>query len=88
MDKRKINEIAGKVLAHLGTLPIGAELSMWQATKQAHGCNDLDDMDLFEINKQVRHEAKKAGIVLDDSKYDDCDVGLPFNIPFVIKKTK
>ena len=86
MDKREINEIVKKIMVYLGTLPIGTELTMWQATKQAHGCNGLDDIDLFEIDKQVRNEVKKTGKVLDDSKYDNCDVGLPFNIPFVIRK--
>lgn len=86
MDMKKIAEIVTKVVAYLGTLPLGTEISTWQATKERYGINGLEDCDLFEIDKQVRVAAKNVGMKLDSSKYNDCVVGLPFNIPFVIRK--
>jgi len=86
MDKKKIEEIVTKVVAYLETLPLGTEISTWQATKEGYGIKDLEDCDFFGIDKQVRVAAKKVGLKLDSSKYNNCEVGLPFNIPFVIRK--
>ena len=85
VDKKNLKEIAKQVVAYLVTLPVGTEISTWKATKNSYGIDNLEDIDLFEINKQLPKIAKEKGLELDGSKYNDCVVGLPFNIPFVIK---
>ena len=42
--------------------------------------------DFFEIDVMVHKQAKKRGLILDDSKYDDMVTGLPFHIPFVVRR--
>lgn len=59
MDKKKLKEIAKQVVVYLETLPDGTELSTWQATKNSYGIANLEDIDLFEIDKQLHIIAKK-----------------------------
>lgn len=49
---------------------------------------DIFDDDLFDMDIELRKEARKHKIKLDSSKYNDMDVGLPYNIPYVIHKKK
>ena len=42
--------------------------------------------DFFEIDAKVHKLAKKRGLILDDSKYDGMATGLPFHIPFVVRR--
>ena len=86
MDKAKINKVVEMVVEHLVSLPVGTELTTREATKQVYGLEGIEDMELFEIDKQVRKKVKKVGLILDDSKYNDCIVGLLFNIPFIVKR--
>lgn len=39
-----------------------------------------------EIDAKVHKLAKKRGLILDDSKYDGMATGLPFHIPFVVRR--
>ena len=77
---------------------IGNEISTSQLINEVYGVNCLrecvlegisvDDAVLFDIDKLLIKAAKKKGIKLDSSKYYGQVVGLPYNVPFVIKKTK
>ena len=86
MDKAKINKIVEMVVAYLVSLPVGTEITTREATKQVYGLEGVEDMELCEIDNQVRKTAKKVGLILDDSKYNDYIVGLIFNIPFIVKR--
>ena len=77
---------------------IGNEISTSQLINEVYGVNCLrecvlegisvDDAVLFDIDELLIKAAKKKGINLDSSKYDDQVIGLPYNIPFVIKKVR
>lgn len=46
----------------------------------------IPDKLLLKMMHPLILKAKEKNIELDFSKYDDQDVGLPYNIPFIIKK--
>lgn len=39
-----------------------------------------------EIDSRVHKQAKKRGLIFDDSKHDGMATGLPFHIPFVVRR--
>lgn len=45
-------------------------------------CPEISTRDLFKINLAVRKGASGKGLILDDSKYTDAPIGLPFHFPF------
>ncbi|MBE6153510.1 MAG: hypothetical protein E7166_04730 [Firmicutes bacterium] len=47
--------------------------------------NDYTTKELFEITNEVIEMCKSENIILDFSKYEVMDVGLPFNVPFIKK---
>ena len=77
---------------------IGYEISTSQLINEVYDVNclkgcviegiNVDDIVLFDIDELLIKVAKKKGIRLDSSKYYDQVVGLPYNIPFVIKRMK
>ena len=48
----------------------------------------IDTMEFFEIDNQLRKQARKIGIILDSSKYAGLAIGLPFHCPFTIRHRK
>lgn len=43
---------------------------------------------MFDLDFAIRHEARSRSIVLDSSAYEDMVVGLPFNIPYTVRKER
>ncbi len=90
----KIKEMANKIVEYLMTLPEGSELSTSEAYKVVFNREyydletEYDFLFAFDLNAQVWRVAKRKGLILDDSKYADMATGLPFNIPYVVKKQK
>ena len=82
------------VLQHLHTLPVGTEITTEEAMRQA--CADQDtpvyaDWDLYEwheLHYVVWLRAPRQGLMLDDSKYAEQEVGLPHHIPYVVKRKR
>ena len=80
------------------SLPEGTELATSDVIKQLYGhkyltCGDYEIHgkkhgfeDFFEIDAKVHKLAKRHGLILDDSKYAGMATGLPFNIPFVVRR--
>ena len=68
---------------------VGEEMTMIQLLQECYGeerANELDTPELFRIDKRIREIAKTVQVKLDNSKYENTLTGLPFNIPFIIKK--
>ena len=94
-----IDEIAEELLSYLERC-VSLEISLSDAIEDLYGegCRTenlveyfikgvlLDQGDLIKLDYLVGRRARRNGIYLDSSKYDGCIVGLPFNIPFVVRK--
>lgn len=48
----------------------------------------IEDMEFFEIDRMVREQAPKEGIILDSSRYAGMAIGLPYNCPYVVRHKK
>ena len=48
----------------------------------------IGDMEFFEIDRKVREQAPKEGIVLDSSRYAGKAIGLPYNCPYIVRHKK
>jgi hypothetical protein len=95
-----MNKIVSEIVDVLLSVPEGTELATSDVIKQLYGheyltCGDYEIYgekygfdDFFEIHARVRKQAKRRGLILDDSKYDGMATGLPFHIPFVVRKRK
>lgn len=93
-----MNKIVSEIVDVLLSLPEGTELATSDVILQLYGheyltCGDYEIYDekygfddFFEIDARVRKQAKKMGLILDNSKYDGMAVGLPFHIPFVVRR--
>ncbi|MDD7772341.1 MAG: hypothetical protein PT958_06245 [Firmicutes bacterium] len=93
-----MNKIVSEIVDVLLSLPEETELATSDIIKQLYGheyltCGDYEihgEMygfkDFFEIDSRVHKLAKKKGLILDDSKYDGMATGLPFHIPFVVRR--
>lgn len=94
-----LRRIAKKALVYIGTLPTGTQISVREAAKAACDCEfsrdgdrvddiELEDKEWFIIDELVRKRAKQHGLELDDSEYYMQIVGMPYNIPFVVRKRR
>ena len=93
-----MNKIVSEIVEFLMSLPEGTELATSDVIKQLYGheyltCDDYEIhgesygfYDFFEIDARVHRLAKKRGLILDDSKYAGAVTGLPFHIPFVVRR--
>jgi hypothetical protein len=84
-----MEEILEKMIEFIKGVEDGAEYSTTEIFKEL-GINyeGADTYDLFELDYQLKKEARKHKIILDSSKYNDMVVGTPFNIPYVVRKKK
>lgn len=95
-----IDDIIAAAVSHLRSLPDGTEISTSEALAAACGFNfdpegeclvgdvQIDFKGMFELDQDIRKAARKAGLALDDSAYADMVLGLPFNIPYIVKKRR
>lgn len=93
-----MDKIVSEIVDVLLSLPEGTELATSDVIKQLYGheyltCGDYEIHekkygfeDFFEIDAKVHKLAKRRGLILDDSKYAGMATGLPFHIPFVIRR--
>ena len=93
-----MDKIVSEIVDVLLSLPEGTELATSDVIKQLYGheyltCGDYEKKgkkygveDFFEMDAKVHKLAKKRGLILDDSKYDSMATGLPFHIPFVVRR--
>lgn len=96
----RVKTYANRVAEHLNTLPTGTEISTSEAISAVYefkfllnGEYSIDGemvgmKELFKIDEIVRGAVRKFNIKLDDSKYYGQAVGMPFNIPYVIRRNR
>jgi hypothetical protein len=51
-----------------------------------YGAVAFNFKEYFDVNAQVRRQAKKAGLFLDGSPWEDTAMGLPFHYPYLVKR--
>ncbi len=96
--KSKMNSLATEIVEYLLALPEGTEIATSEVIEALYGhkyltCGEYEILgemfgfeDFFVLNVKVHKLAKTRGLILDDSKYDDRDTGLPFHIPYVVRR--
>ncbi len=82
----EIKEMADNVLNYLETLPNETEITMKGAIIASNNKEIPDDCEYIAIDDLVRKFAKKRGLILDDSRYEDFIVGMIYDIPFTIRR--
>ena len=87
MDKTLVEETVIKVVELIKTLPNGTETTTAILTGEVLGKEFVNNepIELMEINQRIFEECEKINITLDNSEYNDSIVGLPYNIPFIVR---
>ena len=93
----KYQQVVDAVVAKLKELPDGTETSTsrvmemvygkWNFTEREYdyGAVAFTFEEYFEVDHQIRKQAKKAGILLDESPWAGMELGLPFHFPYLVK---
>ena len=94
----KHQSVVDAIVAKLKELPEGTETSTSQVVEMIYGKTDFTEREYdygavafsfeeyFEVDDQVRRQAKKAGLFLDDSSWAGMELGLPFHFPHLVKR--
>jgi len=94
----KHRAVVDAIVAKLKELPDGTETSTSQVVEMLYGKmkfteNEYDYgavafsfEEYFEVDEQVRRQAKKAGLILDGSPWEDTVMGLPFHYPYLVNR--
>ena len=85
-----IDDIVEILIEELRELPNGTEATLAQlVNKCGYDARQLErDDQMLTIYGELRKAARKAHITLDWSAYKDMVIGLPYNIPFVVKNAR
>ena len=98
MKTAKIKIIVKNLLSYLEGLPLGSEISTYEAIWAVYGkglCpagtaaidnEQYASQDLMAVDLALSKSARRKGLILDKSAYDGCAVGLPYAIPFVLRR--
>lgn len=83
----ELEQIVNLLVEKIKTLPDGTRTYLYDLIPNSF---DLTTEELFAIHNELVNIIKLENIELDYSEFKDQIIGLPFNIPFVvkIKKTK
>lgn len=94
----KHQSVVDAVVAKLKESPEGTETSTSQVVEMIYGEMDFTEREYdygavafsfeeyFEVDSQVRKQAKKAGLFLDGSPWEDTVMGLLFHYPYLVKR--
>ena len=94
----KYQHAVDAIVAKLKELPEGTETSTSQVVEMLYGKMEFTEREYdygavafsfeeyFEVDSQVRQQAKKAGLLLDDSPWAGMELGLPFHYPYIVRK--
>lgn len=99
--KKTMALIVEKVVGVISEKPLGTETSVTQALQDAYEWRFtridgepidkigedlyLDTWDMFDLTESVRRKAKESGLKLDSSKWEEMDIGVPWNVPFTVR---
>ncbi|MBQ7992549.1 MAG: hypothetical protein IJ252_05910 [Solobacterium sp.] len=81
--KETIKSIVSAMINDLRECEDGTETTTYELVSRYRKYG-IEDKDLFEVDRLLFKEAGKSRIFLDNSRYDDLAVGLPYNIPFIV----
>ena len=96
----KYQSVVDAIVAKLKELPEGTETSTSQVVEMIYGKMDFTEREYdygavafsfeeyFEVDAQVRKQAKKAGLLLDDTPWAGMELGLPFHFPYLVKRKR
>ena len=93
----KNKDLVIKAVEYLRTLESGTEISTCRVLHNVFGLREEDGKyrvgensisfgDMFELDDAIRKAAKESGLMIDTSKYKNAVMGLPFHIPYAVKK--
>ena len=90
---KTMNNALNSMVAWVESLPEGTEVSVAEVLTSSVGEDEarkyLSDTKLmFELDKQFRRMIKQRFVIANSSDCTDGEIGLPFNIPFVICRRK
>ena len=89
MDRDDLTAVIGAVMDKIEEHEDGDRISISELIKEiGMDAGRCSTEDLFEITSSIYDAAEDRNIRLDNSKFDGMAVGLPFNIPFVIRKSE
>lgn len=93
-----IDDIAVGVTEYIVTLPDESKISIIDAVKTIYGCEHRKGLnyiisdniytfaDMMELESKVCKLVKQKNIFLDNSQYIGLDVGIPFYLPYIVRK--
>lgn len=82
-------QILAAIIARLKSLPAGSrECSAGLFHEVFPDAPMPESKDLFDLDYALRAQAEKAGLYLDDTHYFNMEVGLPYNLDFIVKPLK
>ena len=81
--KETIKSIVNAMINDLRDCEDGIETTTYELVSRYRKYG-IEDKDLFEVDRLLFKEPGKNRIFLDNSRYDDLAVGLPYNIPFIV----
>jgi len=93
----KYQSVVDAIVAKLKELPDGTEISTSQVVEMIYGKMNFTDREYdygsvafsfeeyFDVDYQVRRQAKRNGLLLDDSPWEGMATGLPFYCPYILK---
>lgn len=83
MNKHEVSLEIAKIITNMED---GEVSSIARLAHKVHG--EACDEDMFTLMNLVIYECAKEGIFLDYSEHDGKDEGLPYNLTFVVRRTK
>lgn len=90
--------VVDAVVTKLNELPEGTEVSTSQVLEMLYGKWNFTEREYdygevafsfeeyFDVHYQIQKQAKKAGLLLDNSPWDGMATGLPFHCPFIVRR--
>lgn len=87
--KERNKELALQCYNYLKSLPDNSEVSTWEIVEKVLKGSDISEIEdeLFEVHYYIRFLIGREGLyIMDNSKYRDLCVGLPYNVPYFFRK--
>ena len=85
-------ELLKEVMHELQKVSVGEEVSTVELLMRVHKNKgfiiDCDSLYLMWLNEQVIEKAENYGVIIDTSIHDDEDIGMPYDIGFLVKEKR
>ena len=81
------DDMISEMVEKLRELPDGTEVSVYELIERCgYDAQHMEFHELFDVDCDFRKAAGKAHIQLDSYKYAGIPIGLPYSIPFIVRK--